>query len=505
MTDDPEPTQADGAPKTSLTSRVVKGSAWVFVGKLASRGLQAIKLVVLARLLVPDDFGLFGIVMLSLAAVGTFTQTGFQTALIQKQGDTEDYLDTAWTVQVSRGFLLAAALFAAAPVIAWFFDEPRVVPLLQVLSAIELVRGFTNIGIVYFQKELEFHKQVANQLISSTVALAVGVTLAWHLRNVWALVWGSLAGQLTSTALSYALHPYRASIRVDRGQAAELFGFGRWILGNSIVSFLAMKVDQIILGRLLGAAALGVYNMAERIGGLVPTEFMHLTNEVMMPAYAKVQDDRERLGRAFLEVFGTAVSVGGPLAAFISLAAPELVPAILGPEWLSAIIPLQILALGGLLRCVIGVSSPIFVGTGHPHIQFWKSLIRATVTLGSIYPLTARYGVPGTALAGVLGVVALSPLFFLAVRIARVPLGRLVRSALPGLLLTTVAGLGVLPARALSGPPLLVLSVQVVGSSMLTVGTFFVLGRRNLGPAVIVNRYLRGLRRESEILSMGRT
>ncbi len=505
MTEQSEPTQADRDTESSLTTRVVKGGAWVFVGKVGSRGLQAIKLVVLARLLVPDDFGLFGIVMLALSAAETFTQTGFQTALIQKQGNTEEYLDTAWTVQIVRGFLLAVALFAAAPLIAWFFDEPRVTPLLRVLSTMEVIRGFTNIGILYFQKELEFHKQVAYQLISSFVALAVGIALAWHLRNVWALVWGSLAGQLTSTGLSYLLHPYRARIRLQRGQAAELFGFGRWVLSNSVVSFVAMKVDQVILGRLLGAAALGIYNMADRIGGLLPTEFMHLTNEVMMPAYAKVQDDRERLGRAFVEVFGTALSVGGPLAAFIVLAAPDLVPVILGPEWLSAIIPLQILAVGGFLRSVIGVSSPVFVGTGHPKIQFWKSLIRAVVTLGSIYPLTVRYGVPGTALAGVLGVVALSPLFLLALKIVDVPLAELAGSAIPGLALTTAAGLGVLPGRALSGPPLLAFSAQVVGTSLLTLGTLLLLARRDLGPYKFVRQYLSNLRPRSEMLPTAKT
>ena len=148
----------------SLTSRVVKGGAWVFAGKMAGRGLQLVKMVVLARLLVPEDFGLFGIVMLALAAMETFTQTGFHTALIQKKDDIEQYLDTAWTVQVVRGLVLAAALFLSAPLFAWFFDEPRVVPLLQALSAIEVLRGLSNIGTVYFEKELEFRKQVTYQV-----------------------------------------------------------------------------------------------------------------------------------------------------------------------------------------------------------------------------------------------------------------------------------------------------------------------------------------------------
>ncbi len=495
-----ETTPTESGPRPSLTARVVTSSIWVFAGRLASRGLQAIKMIVVARLLAPTDLGLFGIVTLTLSAAESFTQTGFQTALIQRRGNSEEYLDTAWTVQVMRGLFLAGALLAAAPLFARFFDEPRVIPLLRVLSAVEAVRGLGNIGVVYFRKELEFHKQVAYEFISSAVALAVVAGLAWHFRNVWALIWGTLVDQSLKTTLSYLFHPYRPRFRFDRERATGLFGFGKWVTDNSIVSFLAMQADRAILGRLLGAAALGVYNVADRIGGLVPTEFMHLTNDVMMPAYAKVQDDKQRLGEAFLEVFGATISVGGPIAVFMILAGSNLVPVILGDQWLAAILPLQVLAAGAFLRCVIGVSSPVFLATGHPHIQFWKTLIRGLVTLGTVYPLTSRHGVAGTSVARVLGVAALSPLFFLAIKIAGVPLRLLIKSALPGLALTAMTALGSVAGTLVSGDVLLALSAQVAGSALLTSGLLVLLGQHNLGPLVIARRYLRHLRVGSWIL-----
>lgn len=501
MTERVDPTRGDCSTSPSLTTRVVRGSVWAFVGRLASRGLQVVRMIVLARVLTPKDFGLFGVVTLALAAAETFTQTGFQTALIQKKGDTQNYLDTAWTVQVVRGCVIAGALFASAPLLARFFGEPSVVPLLRAVSAMEVLRGFTNIGIVYFKKELEFHKQVTYEFISSAVGLGVVIVLAWQLRNVWALIWGSLADQVFRTVLSYLFHPYRARLRIDCHRVTALFGFGKWVLGNSIVSFLALQADRAILGRLLGATALGVYNMADRVGGLVPTEFMRLCNDVMMPAYAKVQDNQERLARGFLEVFGAAVSVGGPVAAFIVLAGPNLVVVILGAEWLDAIVPLRVIAVGAFLRAVIGVSSPVFLATGRPNMQFWKSLIRAVVTLGTVYPLTVRYGVTGTALAGVLGVVALSPLFFIAVKIVEVPLPRLVKSALPGIVLTAAAGLGVLPGGLVSGRPVCAFWVESVCSGLFTLAGFLMLGHHDLGPSVIVRRYLKILRTGSEVLS----
>ncbi len=484
-------TSSDQSRISQLTSRVIKGGIWIFASNLASRGLQVVKLIVLARLLMPEDFGIFGIVTLALAAMETFTETGFQTALIQRKKVTDTYLDTAWTVQVLRGFFLAGVLFAAAPVFAWFFSDPRVTSLLRFLSTVEILRGLTNIGIIYFRKELEFRKQATYQLVSSSVALAVGVVLAWRLRNVWALVWAHLAGQVISTCLSYRLHPYRPRLRWDPDTALGLFGFGKWVMGNSIVQFLALQIDRIILGKLLGAASLGIYNMADRIGGVLPTEFMHLTNNVMMPAYAKVQDERVRLGRAFLRVFEVAVYIGGPSAAFIALTAPDLVPTLLGSEWIAAVVPMQILAVGGFLRCVVGVSSPIFLATGRPHIQFWKSFIRAVVTLVAVFPLTIFYGPVGTALATVLGVVALSPLFLQALRITGVSLSRLLSASFPGLLLTATTGLGVVPGKLISAAPVYAFSLQVAGSVLLTLIAVLLLRHHNLGPSVLIGQYIK--------------
>jgi len=481
--------QATTAPEPSLTARVVKGAAWVFLGKVIGRTMQLARMIVLARLLTPKDFGLFGIVMLAIATLSTFTQTGFTTALIQRKDGTERFLDTAWTVGVIRAFVLAAILFAIAPAVGWFFDEPRCVPLLRVMCASVVIGGFANIGILYFRKELEFHKQVLYDTTSAFIGLVVGVVLAYQLRSVWALVWSSLAVGLVRVPLSYALHPYRPRPRFNYPQAAELFRFGRWVLGNSTVAYLAMNADRIILGKLLGPGALGTYQVADRVGTLLPTEFMRVTNDVLMPAYAKVQDNKGRLGRAFLQVFGAAISVGGPLTAFIILSAPQLVLTVLGKHWEGAVVPLQILTAGAFLRCVVGVSSPLFVGTGHPHMQFWKSLIRALVMLALVYPLTTRFGVAGTAVAALLSVVALSPLLLLAMRIAHIPMKALLSAAVPGLLLSLAAAAGVLPGKFAVGLPVLSFAAQVLGCGLLTLAAALMLGRCRLGPAALLLRH----------------
>ncbi len=425
----------------SLTTRVVRGGAWVFAGKVAGRGLQVIKLVVLARLLVPEDFGLFGITMLAMAAIETLTTTGFEKALIQRRDDARAHLDTAWTVQILRGLVIAALLFAGAPLVAWFFDEPRTVPLLRVLCLTKLLGGFRNIGMVYWRKELEFSKEVLYGFSISFVSAAVGILLAFVLRNVWVLVWSSLAGAAFGVILSYAMQSYRPRPNWNTAQARELFGYGKWLLGNSILTYLAMKADKAILGYILGAASLGLFTMAERISHLI-AEVSTMTNSVMMPAYAKVQNNRKKLGRGFLKVYECTFSLIGPMTLGLIIVAPPLVRTVLGHDWEMAIRPLQILSLWAFLIGVVTLSAPVFLGTGHPYFQVWKSLIRGGVTLSSIIPLTRWWGISGASVAALLGLVAISPFFFIAMRIVGVNWRQIMSSTAPGLVLCLASAVG---------------------------------------------------------------
>jgi len=494
LTTDPRPPSPGTEP--SLTARVVRGVGWVFAGKVVGRGMQLVKLVVLARLLSPEDFGLFGIVMLAIGALGTFTKTGFNTALIQRKDNTEAYLDTAWTVQVIRGLVLAAILFSAASVVGWFFDEPRAVPLLRVMCVSVVLGGFINIGIIYFQKELEFHKQFVYDLVPSVLSLVVGVFLAYRLRSVWALIWAGMAAAGTRCALSYVIHPYRPRARVDGSQAVELFRFGRWLLGSSVVVFLATNVDHAFLGKVLGATALGLYQVAYRLSNAAATEITHLTNTVMMPAYAKVQGDQQRLGRGFLHVFELVLSLALPLTAFIVLAAPHIVLGILGQKWQAAIDPLRILAVAGLLRAIAATGGPVFIGSGDPHMDFWMNLGRTSVIAVSIYPLTKLFGVTGASISVVLGLAATLPVWSRAISITGVTLSQVLRRCPSGLLLAALVVIAVwLSGFAPSYGPQAALLIESGAAAFLCgLGAWLTWWRFQAGPLVQVGRAFSAIR-----------
>ena len=241
----------------SLSRRVVKSGFWVFALRITDRVFYLTRLIILARILSPNDFGLLGIAMLAMLTLENFSQTGFQVALIQKKENIEDYLNSAWTIGILRGVVLFSILYFIAPYVAVFFNVPPAKPVIQVIGLSILLQAFTNIGIVYFQKELQFNKQFVYQLSGSLADFIVAVSTALILRSVWALVFGLLAGNFVRLIMSYFIHPYRPRIRLDFVKAKELFGFGKWILGSSILMFLITQGDDAFVGKFLGATMLG--------------------------------------------------------------------------------------------------------------------------------------------------------------------------------------------------------------------------------------------------------
>jgi hypothetical protein len=293
----------------------------------------------------------------------------------------------------------------------------------------------------------------------------VFVVLVYVLRNVWALVWGNVAGYVARCALSYLLHPYRPRPRLDWKQMRELFGFGRWLLGQSILMFLWMQGSQAFIGKYLSVAALGLFIAASRIN-LMAMQISFVTSNVMFPAYAKVQDDKSRLGRGFLDLLGMIMSLVIPITLFVILVAPDLLPALL-PNWVrnpadaaEAVLVVQVLAVAGLLRAVEITSPPLFLGVGKPHLEVWKNVCCLTVMGAFIYPLSRGWdlpalerwglpafkgwGLPGACVAMALGSLATLPVWQRVRAEAHISWSAIGRSLLPGLALGGATALAVL-------------------------------------------------------------
>jgi O-antigen/teichoic acid export membrane protein len=446
-------------------------------GQMITRIATLVRLFVLARLLVPRDFGLFGIVMLTLGVLDTFTATGFGTALIQSQERSDDLLDTAWTIGVARGVLVALTIYAVAPLVAGVFGEPSAVGPLRLMALFAAINATANKAVVYLRKDLEFRRYFILQMGPLACALITSLTLAFVLRSVWALVWGQVAAAVLGVIMSYVLVPRMPRFHIGRREAADLIRYGRWMWGDAIVAFLSRRADDAYLGKVRGASALGVYQVAYQISNTPATEVLRVSNSVMLPTYAKLQRDRRLLRQAFLPVFEVVFSLSLPLAVFIFMAAPQIVLGLLGEKWAAAIAPVQVLAVAGFLRAFVGTAVPVFQGTGRPQMGFLMGLARVAGMAATIYPLTARFGISGTAASVSVGLLAALPLWIRVLPVVGVSLGDLLRHAAAGILLSAVVPAGVVLAGLLPvSSPLLLLLCELLLTGALCSGCVLATG-----------------------------
>lgn len=383
----------------SLTQKAVRGGLWVFALKTTAAGLGIVRTLVLARFLQPSDFGLISIALLSMSTLEAFTQTGFDLALIQKREQIKSYLDSVWSVQVLRGCFLFLILFLSAPSLAKFFNEPQVILLVRVVSISQLFKGGINVGIVYFLKELEFKKKFIYQAsgLLTDFVVSLFVCLIW--RNVWALVFGFLAGSFVNLVVSFRIHSYRPCLRFDWKKARGLFNFGKYVSCHSVILYLLGQADHIFVGKVLGITALGFYQLAQKLVNVSIIEFTQAISEVTFPAYSKLQDEKERLKRALLRTLKVICLITIPLSVTFFILAPQFTKLFLGENWLPMVSVLQILSVFGLMCSIIIVLRSVFYALAKVNVVLKINVIQFLVLAVIIYPLAMRWGISGVALA----------------------------------------------------------------------------------------------------------
>jgi len=398
----------------SLLRRAVKGSFWILMLRVLQQLLFLCRLVVIARFLTPHDLGIVGIALLVMSALDTFSQFGFDAALVQKKGDVEAFLDTAWTMLAARGMVLYVLLWSAAPFAAAAFHVKESVWLIRLAGLSLVIRSFTHVGIVYFQKTLSFSKQFTYQIVGTGAEFLGTVACILCLRNAWAIVAGLLLGDAVRLIASYRMcpRPLRFSWNWDR--AKELIYFGRWVLGSGALVFLTLQMDSICVGKYLGASLLGYYQLANRISNTPATEITHVISQIAFPLYARLQDNAEQLRSVYIRVMQIVAFLSFLLAGSIIALSPYFVRIFFGEKWLPAIPVIQILAVAGLLRSIAAIPGRLFYAVGKPHLDTHIQIVRFVVMAACLYPLTVRWGIVGSAYA-VLASILVSTVIFCAV------------------------------------------------------------------------------------------
>lgn len=351
--------------------------------------------MILARLLTPSAYGLVAVGTLTISLLQVLTEVGFQQSLIQEPTEIEPLMGTAWTVGVVRGVLISLAMIVLAPWIADFFGLPEAAAIVRVLGLQPVIYSLTNIHIVLFQKRLDFFKQFLYEVSALIGNLTVGIGLAFLWRNAWALVAGQLASVTVQVIVSYWLVPVFPRAEIDCSCARNLYSFGKWVFLGGIASYFAMKGDTYFVGRLFDEKTLGLYTMAYRIANLPVDELKRSLARVLFPAYAKIQDSPQRLNRAFLTAYELLSTLMLPASVGLALVAPDVVPVVLGDNWIEMIPLLQILGLGAAARALMVAGSGFTYGIGKPYVNFCQSLARGGALLALLLILPQYWGLMG--------------------------------------------------------------------------------------------------------------
>jgi len=382
----------------SLKEQALRGTIWLVLAEGLSRLAGVVKVAVLGRLLSPRDFGLLGVALLVQQWIGSFTQTGISATLVRKRSDIRDDLDTAWTIGLIRGSLVFVLIFLLAPWGATWFRSPEAAPIIRSIGLLTLMWELVNPAVIYLRRELDFRKDVAWRLSGVVPGLVAGVILALMWRNVWALVASLVAARIAELAASYWIRPHRPRLHLDLGRARELLRTGKWFSWMNVAAFFEYQLDSLFTARLLGAGALGYYQVAAQLALLPTVGLGSQVAAVLFPAFSRVED-RARLKRAFLGALGALALVTAPLACALSLYSELVVRVVLGPKW-SAIAPaLAWLAWAGLARALGGASASLLDAAGSLKTAMSLLLLRVVSLAGLLYALAPRFGFTGTAAA----------------------------------------------------------------------------------------------------------
>lgn len=403
---------------SSLGKTFARGVAWFYLLRMSSRMISSLRTLVVARFLAPADFGVMGVALLVLSLLEMLATTGYDQALIQRKQEISDYLDTAWVVAVGRGVVLGGIVYLCAPLAATFFHEPGAVSILRLMALSPVLTGFASPGLVALNKDLHFRKLVLFDAARSILGAAVAIVAAVSLRSVWALPVASLAADAVFSLGSYLIHPYRPGLGFQWQKARELWGYGRWILGSKLLHYLFNDGDDWVAGRLLGSTALGFYQTAYRLGCTPMTEITGVFSKVAFPTFAKLQDDKGKLQRAYLRILQVIMFASTPVAVGILLVAPDGVELFLGEKWLPMVVSLQILVCWGWIRSFRATTGPVLLARGRPDLVAKFTAFKVAILAVLVVPLSLRWGIVGTSWAVVTAAALEIPLLVRSLRTA---------------------------------------------------------------------------------------
>jgi O-antigen/teichoic acid export membrane protein len=351
------------------------------------RAIGLISVMALARLLQPSDFGVMAVALTAAAFIELFGWIGLRQALVRIKAPERAHYDTAFTIQLGVFLLLMLVLIGIAPLAARFYGLPALTPILWAISLRLFFLAFVNIGIVDFERDMQFGRDMKMRLSVRVASLVVSLAAAFILRNYWALVVGLVAQTALYTAASYIAHPYRP--RLDLSRRAELLGVSLWMFLCSTAELVQQQVERLILGRFAPTAIVGLYSVSKDLSSIFTQEIATALNRVTFVAVA--QGDEDRSGKIGTMV-GAYAAIVAPLAAGLVATAPDAIAVLLGAKWLPAAPLLEIIAIYTGVQAVYLMVASVLQASGFARRAAILNISGAIFSVTAISAAAMQFG-----------------------------------------------------------------------------------------------------------------
>jgi PST family polysaccharide transporter len=380
----------------SLGRQILRGSALSYGSFLGAKLVAFLSMLILVRLLVPADFGLVGYALIVLGLLDIVKNLGITQALIYRQDIADADAGEAFALAMAMALILFGICWLLAPVAGHFFHDSRVIPVTRVLALTLLLDALGGVHAALLQKHLRFGRLVIPDVALSVTKGVVAVLAALLGAGYWSLVAGQLAGMSLWTVTNWWLFPWWPRIRVRWASARRLLGYGLHILLVDFVGAVILTADNLVVGRLLGIRALGLYAVAFTIPQMITIGLAVAVSNACFPALSRIQANRGELERYYLLVQRYSAAAIVPAAVGLFASTPSLVHALFGREWWSMSTTLQLLALFALVQAMVWSAGDLYKAIGRPDMLWKLGFAQALAVVAAV--------IIGAELGGIVGV-----------------------------------------------------------------------------------------------------
>lgn len=418
----------------SLGESIRHGTKWLLGGNVVSQALQFAFGVILARLLVPADFGLLVTVQIFTGLAGLIAGGGMGQALIRaKEAKREDF-QVVFTVQLVIGLLIYASFFLSAPLFARWYKEPLYAQLIRVSAVSFVLRPFANMPNAWLTREMRFRQRTIVNMIGAAGGSILSVVLAWKEFGVWSLVLGGIFGTVLSVFALYRVTPVRPWLRFDATLARELGVYGLKFTSNELVSYIRSQTPNFLLGRLDGPSTVGLFNKADSLAK-TPRIVAGSVYDPVFRSFATFQNNLDRSQYLYFRTITLLSVYMMPLFVGLAWLAQPFISLVYGPKWLPASAPLAILSVGGLFACIGYPSGAVLAARNWLGREVFVHLVQTALYVAACL-IGIRWGLSGVAWGILLSdVISVFYIALLVSKCLKSTIGQLARSIVPGALL----------------------------------------------------------------------